>query len=119
MILWLQAGAYLLLFGPLLLLALVWRGLLSGRKTRFALAIAGSVSLCYGYLLAAFLFKAVVLGPDYSDRLFLTAQLNTGFAFVLFVVAILRKSPGRGQLACAALAVSIAWFYVLAINTAV
>jgi hypothetical protein len=116
---WLRVGVYFLLLDPLILLAVVWRGLLSGRTTRFARAVAGLVSLSHGYLLTAFLFKAVVLGPDYGDRLFLTAQLNTGFAFVLFVVAILRKYPGRGPLACAALAVSVGWFYVLAINTAV
>jgi hypothetical protein len=113
----LLAVIYLLLFSPLLLLVFVWRGLMSGRKTWFVVVMAGLVSLCYGYLLSALLFKTVILGPDYSDRLFLTAQFNTGFALVLFVLAILRRSPERGLLACTALTVST-WFCV-AINTSV
>jgi hypothetical protein len=60
-----------------------------------------------------------MLGPDYSERLFLTVQVHTAFDFGLFVLALLRKSSARKLLACSSLVVSLAWLFVWAVNTAV
>jgi hypothetical protein len=75
-----------------------------------------SLSLSYGFLLAALAFKSTLLGPDYSDRLFLTVQAQSASGFILFLLA-LRKSPVRVLLASSALTISLAWFLIWAINT--
>ncbi len=117
---WLFAALYdTSLFGPIVLLALLWRSLLSRRKEKAALAVATIVSLSYGYLMLALLFRSALLGGDYSDRLFATVQTNTALAFCLFIFAVLRKSPSRWLLASAAFTTSLAWFLVWVVNATV
>jgi|GEM_PF-3605606 hypothetical protein len=109
---------YLSLFGPLLLLPIVWSKMFSLQKSAFAMTITTLLSLSYGFLLAALAFKSTLLGPDYSDRLFLTVQAQSASGFILFLLA-LRKSPVRVLLASSALTISLAWFLIWAINTTV
>jgi hypothetical protein len=65
-------------------------------------------SLSYGYLLAALVFKSILLGA--SDRLFITIQANTAFTFVLFLLAVFRKSSVCPLLACSVFILSMTWF---------
>lgn len=53
---------YTSLFGPIVLFALLWRTLLSRRKEKAAFAVATLVSLGYGYLMLALLFRSALLG---------------------------------------------------------
>ena len=114
-----DAVFYLSLFSPLLLLTLTWHRLLSQQHGKYSLTITVLASLSYGYLLAALLFKPILLGADYSDRLFITVQANTGFTFVLFLIAVFRKSPSRSLLACSVFILSVAWFLLWVVNAAV
>lgn len=60
---WLFAGLfYTALFGPAVLLVFLWKSLLPRRSERVAVAIATLVSISYGYLMAALLFRSVLLG---------------------------------------------------------
>jgi len=116
---WLVLAFYTLLFSRLLLLPLTWRKLRPFTENRYAVVIVAATSFSYSYLIAALLARRMMLGPDYSERLFLTVQAHTAFDFGLFVFAILRKSSARKLLACSSLVVSVAWLFVWAINTAV
>jgi hypothetical protein len=109
----------LALLSPLPLLALLWRKVLAHDKSNFTEAIAVLASISYGSLLAGLMYKSTLLGPDYSDRLFITLQANTAFTFALFVLALFRRSPARTLLTCSVFSLTLAWFLVLAINTTV
>jgi len=69
--------------------------------------------------MAALLFRSTFLGADYSERLFTTVGVNTAITFCLFVCAAALKSQVRLLLSITAFAISLAWFLVWAINTAV
>jgi hypothetical protein len=113
------AFLYTSLFGPIVLLALLWKRLSSWRKERAAFTIAILVSLSYGYLMLGLLFKSALLGSDYRNRLFATLQTNTALAFCLFLLAVLRKSSSRLLLASAAFTTSLAWYLIWVVNAAV
>ncbi len=110
---------YLFLFGPLLLLPLTWLKRSRNPQSRFSSAILVLTSISYGYLLLAIPFKAVLLGTDYSDRLFATVNVGTALTFALFCLTAFGKTPTRRLLMASTFAVSVAWFLVGAINTAV
>src|SRR5262249_44185463 len=93
---------YVSLFAPLVLLLILWKKLTPRAGDRITVATAIVVSLSYGYLMASLIFRSVFLGGDYSDRLFATVEVNTAITFVLFVVALIRKSAMRALLACSA-----------------
>lgn len=117
---WLFAGVFCLsLFAPLLLIPLAWLKLDRNRQSAYSSAILALTSLSYGYLALAMWFKAALLGTDYSDRLFVTVQVGTAFSFILFLLAAVQKSPNRSLLLGSTFTVSLAWFLVWAINTAV
>jgi hypothetical protein len=107
------------LFGPVLLLAFLWRRLSSQESDVTAVATAALVSISYGYLLGALLFRSALLGGDYSERLFATVETNTALSLCLFILAVVRKSTCRPLLAGSALVVSVAWFLIWAVNAAV
>jgi hypothetical protein len=118
-VLWLFAPVFnASLFGPLLLLALVWRKLLR-QTTNSAVAITALATLNYGYLMASLLLRSTFLGQDYSDRLFITIEINTVLAFGLFVFAVIVKSPVRPLLAFTTFVICLAWFLVWVVNAAV
>jgi hypothetical protein len=109
----------LALLSPLPFLAFLWRKVLSHDKSNFIVAVAGLASISYCYLLAGLMYKPTLLGPDYSDRLFITLEANTAFTLGLFVLALFRRSPVRNLLTCSVFSLTLAWFLVLAINTTV
>lgn len=116
---WYVVGFYSALFSPLLLLTFLWRKFRLFQRSKYGISIAALASISYGYLLAAVMYKSILLGPDYSGRLFLTVEVNTAATLTLAAMAILRRSPVRKLLACSALMISFAWFFVWAINTTV
>lgn len=73
-------------------------------------------SFSYGYLLLAIFFKSAMLGPDYSDRAFLTLQSGAALNFVLFSIAAFLKSQLRILLLGTTFTVGLAWLLVFAIN---
>jgi predicted permease len=50
---------YVLLFGPLVLFVFLWKKLLSQTRDRTSIATAALISLSYGYLMAALVFRSV------------------------------------------------------------
>jgi hypothetical protein len=116
---WYVVGFYSALFSPALVLMFLWRKLRLFQRSKYGIAIAGLASVSYGYLLAALMYKSVLLGPDYSARLFLTVEVNTAATLALSVMAVVRRSPVRTLLTCSTLMISFAWFFVWAINTTV
>jgi hypothetical protein len=110
---------FLGLFAPLPLLTLTWLRLRSCAKSKYITVIAILASGSYAYLMAALISKRVLLGADYSSRLFTTVAVNTFATLALSVLAFFRKSPIRPLLVFSSLTTSFAWFLVWAINTIV
>ena len=80
--------------------------------------VASSIvtALSFAYFIACFWFRRVLLGPDYSDRLFLTLDVNilvTVFAGVCFVL------QQRMTLACCTTVLAFLWVFLRAINSVV
>ncbi len=103
-------------FAPLLLLPVMWLKLRARPKGKYIMGIAVLASVSYGFLMAVLTSKSVLLGPEYSSRLFITAGVNAFANLALSVVALVRKSPVRILLASTSLIISVDWFYVLLIN---
>jgi len=116
---WFAAVFYFLLFTPSVMLGFVWHKLFSLHGNKVGVAIAALASVSYVYLVAALLFRSMLLGQDYSNRLFITVEANAALAFCLSILAGVRKSPVRVLLACTAFTISLAWFLVWAVNAAV
>jgi len=97
---WFEVVFYLSFLSPVILLSIVWVSLLLRQKSKFAVAIAALASSSYGYLMAALVFRSILLGEDYSQRLFITIYTNAGVAFCLFVLAVwfgeARFAPNSG-----------------------
>lgn len=112
---------FLSLFGPVLLLLVGWWKHYSRKIPlpipSFVVLLLTSIS--YAYLLLALVLKAVLLGPDYSDRLFLTVQTGAALNFLLSIATIFIETSILLLLIATSFTVGLAWFLVWAINTAV
>jgi len=58
----------------------------------------------------------VLLGPDYSDRLYLTIEIVAGLSLVNAIYAAIKRA---WTVAAAALLMSIAWLYLGIVNSVV
>jgi hypothetical protein len=76
--------------------------------------IAILASASYVYFMAAFISKRMLLGADYSSRLFTTVEVNTFATLALSVLAFFRRSPVRPLLVSSIVTTSFAWFLVWA-----
>jgi hypothetical protein len=81
----------------------------------FALA---ALSSSYAFYLGTLLFPRI-LGPDYSDRRFVTIMVNLGLSVLILVIARWKKIPLWEWLTVSALVLGPLWFFVALINGAV
>ncbi|HEY7352979.1 MAG TPA: hypothetical protein VH596_09470 [Terriglobales bacterium] len=61
-------------------------------------------------------WRAVLLGLDYSQRLYTTIEANIGLVLVSAIYSAIKK---KWDVAIASLAIAVAWFWVGAINSVV
>jgi hypothetical protein len=102
---------------PLPLLGVAWT---KARRPILALLIlAGSAVLLVSS--ASRTVKLALLGPDYSNRLFISIGLNLATAIILgFISTIRRRSIGRRSIAAiAAFVLALGWLYMWAVNSVV
>ena len=98
---------------PILIFGLAWRKYYQQGRTTLLLPTLSAVLL----LLAAVRdLKVWLLGPDYSDRLYVTIGINLLLAFVAVVYFGLLK---RWIAVLAALILALDWLYMGAVNSVV
>ena len=103
---------YAVLYFPLLLLGVAWGH--HDRRT-FALLV---LTLSAGLIVAASFHRArwVLLGPDYSHRLYATIGANMFAASLLAIYLAIRRS---WIAAFAGLVLLVDWLYIGAVNSAI
>jgi hypothetical protein len=101
-----------LLILPLPLLAVAW----AKKRTPLLALVTLSGSAILLVSSAARPVKLALLGPDYSDRLFIAIGLNivVALAFTAYTAA-----KGRRIAAIAGMILTLGWFYMWAINSVV
>jgi hypothetical protein len=117
---------YILLFViPGLPLLMTWHQALT-RGDSFSSLPALTCRLPLFFTTASFLlfffglFAKSAIGPDYSDRRFMTIWSNLALAIVMLVLSLRgKKSPYRTRLATAAAAVALVWLYAWAVSAVV
>jgi hypothetical protein len=97
---------------PLPVLAVAWAK--HRRPIMGLLILSGSAVLLISS--ASRTVKLAVLGPDYSNRLFITIGLNLAAAVILGFISTIRRRPIA---AIAAFVLTLGWLYMWAVNSVV
>lgn len=98
---------------PLVLIGIAWRRY--DKRARMALVIP-ALSVIFLVLIIQHDLRWILLGPDYSNRLYTTIGVNTSLAAASAVYSGIR----RGWMALAASVIAaLAWLWVGAINSVV
>jgi preprotein translocase subunit SecF len=112
MILIVRLIVWISLFLPLLLLAFVWNKVRTPQITLIILTISSLLLISSSNRTA----KWIVLGPDYSNRLFTTIGLNLLLAVGIGIYMVIKR---RWDAGAAAIVLALAWFIVWSINSVV
>jgi hypothetical protein len=88
---------------------------------RLSVAVLALTTASYIFVWIGGVIYRPLLGADYSDRLFVTIASNLALAVALTLVVAIRRGPWRQRvcLSSSPALVAFAWFYVLALNSAV
>jgi hypothetical protein len=98
---------------PLVLIGIAWRRYDKGARTTL---IIPALSLIFLLLIIQHDLRWILLGPDYSNRLYTTIEVNALLAAASAVYSGIR----RGWIALAASTIAVlAWLWVGAINSVV
>jgi hypothetical protein len=115
---------FLLVLIPALPLSLTWRQVLT-RRDSFASSSSITVKLpllvttvSCRFCFLSLLFPAA-LGPDYSNRRFVTIWINLGLTLLMVAFSLRGKNQFKVLLAIAAGAVALVWLYAWGASAAV
>jgi hypothetical protein len=88
---------------------------------RFSAALLALTTASYVFLWLAGVLYRPLLGPDYSNRLYITIESNLAINVLLAIIGGVRGGPWRRRVCLSGSSglVAFAWFCVLAVNTAV
>jgi hypothetical protein len=70
--------------------------------------------MSFAWLMGTFTMKSTLLGPDYSDRLYITAAAHAFFALGLAIYLLVKRRNGAG--AAAGCLLFSSWMYVWFMN---
>jgi hypothetical protein len=114
-----QILVYALFVAPMLPILRLWRAAFGvPRMPAPHMASLTGATLSHGLLLAG-LLEAKVIGPDYSDRRFMTIGINAGVMAVAAIVSAIVRSPQRRKLVVTCVWLTCAWLVIGAVSSAV
>lgn len=70
---------------------------------------------CLLFLVGLFYQRAI--GPDYSNRRFITIYANLGVALLIVLTSLIGRHPLKNAVALAAGAVSVMWLYLAVVSS--
>ena len=114
-----QIAIYALFVGPVLPILRLWRAAVGVPRLpapHLASLIAATLSEA---LILAGILEAKVIGPDYSDRRFMTIGFNAGVMAVAVIASAVVRSPQRRKLLVTCVWLTCAWLIMGAVSSVV